>query len=186
MLKRLLIHSSDVQDANVLSAQVKTIEDQRQLLEEPDLIAPLVANLTQLLRDELNQIKKSFDDNWEAGEEKLRNDVNFQLLEKEQRHDLRLSQQLVEGAKPLIEVENTTAVLKSLNANGISALHDRVAAMPSRFDKVLFEAAKMLEPEVENVILPSRMLKTEEDIQEWLNEAASILQDKIKKGPVIV
>jgi len=138
------------------------------------------------LREELNQIKKSFDDNWEAGGERLRNDSNFQQLEQDQRHELRLSQQLVEGAKPLIEVENTAAVLKSLNANGISALRDRVAAMPSRFDKVMFESAKLLEPEVEEVSLPSRMLKTDDDIQEWLKEAEKILQAKIKRGPVIV
>ena len=186
ILKRLLNHASDVQDANVLSAQVKTIEDQRQLLEEPDLIAPLVANLTQLLRDELNHVKKSFEDNWEAGGERLKNDDNYLQLEIEQQHTLRLSQQLVEGAKPIIEVENTAAVLKSLNANGISALRDRVAAMPSRFDKILFEAAKLLEPEVEEVTLPSRMLKTDDDIQQWLKEAEVLLQSKIKRGPVIV
>ena len=150
------------------------------------MIAPLVAGLTQLLREELNQIKKSFEENWEAGGERLRNDTNFGQLGQDQRHDLRLSQQLVEGAKPVIEVENTAAVLKSLNANGISALRDRVAAMPSRFDKVMFEAAKLLEPEVEEVSLPSRMLKTDDDIQEWLKETEEILQAKIKRGPVIV
>lgn len=186
ILKRILNHASDVPDADVLMAQTKIIEDQRQLLEEPDLIVPLVAKLTQLLRDELNKIKRSFDENWEAGGERLRNDSNFQQLEQEQRHDLRLSQQLVDSAKPSIEVENTAVVLKSLNANSISALRDRVAAMPSRFDKVMFEAAKLLEPEVEEVSLPSRMLKTDEDIQKWLKEAEEVLQAKIKRGPVIV
>lgn len=185
-LKRLLAHATNVQDAEVLAAQAKVIEEQRQLLEEPDLIAPLVAGLTQLLREELNQIKKSFDENWDAGGERLKNDANFGQLGQDQRHALRLSQQLVEAAKPVIEVENTHAVLKSLTANGISALRDRVAAMPSRFDKVMFEAAKLLEPEVEEVVLPSRMLKTDEDIQEWLKEAEAVLQAKIKRGPVIV
>lgn len=185
-LKRLLAQATDLPDADVLAAQVKTIEEQRQLLEEPDLIAPLIANLTQLLRKELNQIKKSFEENWETGGERLRKDTNFGQLKKEQRHALRLAQQLVEAAKPVIEVENTHAVLRSLTANGISALRDRVAAMPLRFDKISFEAAKLLEPEVEEVVLPSRMLKTDDDIQEWLKEAEAVLQAKIKRGPVIV
>lgn len=185
-LQRLMSHAKDIQDADVLLAQVNTIEQQRQLLEEPDLIAPFVKNLTQLLRDELNQIKKEFDDNWEFGGEKLREDSNFQQLELQQQHSLRLQQQLVEGAKPVIEVKDTSAVLKSLNTNGISALRDRVAAMPSRFDNVALEAAKLLEPEVESVTLPSRMLRTDEDIAEWLKETEILLQEKVKRGPVIV
>lgn len=185
-LKRLLAHTADVPDAEVLAAQAKTIEDQRQLLEEPDPLTPLIANLTQLLRVELNQIKESFVENWDEGEERLRKDENFQQIEPEQRHELRLHQQLVEAAKPVIEVENTASILKSLSVNGISALRDRVAALPSRFDKVMLEAAKLLEPEVEAVSLPSRMLKSDEDIQEWLKEAEQVLQAKIKRGPVIV
>ena len=48
-LKSLTGHAKGIQDAEVLLAQVANIEKQRQLLEEPDLISPLVTNLTQLL-----------------------------------------------------------------------------------------------------------------------------------------
>lgn len=185
-LKRLINHAASIQDADVLTAQVVIIEQQRQLLAEPDLIAPLVSNLTQLLRDELNELKTAYDAGWEAGGAKLREDQHFQQLEQEQRDALRLNQQLVEGAKPVIEVENTAAVLRSLDANGIPALRDRVELMPSRFDKVLLEAAKMLEPEVERVHLSQRMLRTNDDIEKWLKDAEALLQEKIKRGPVIV
>jgi hypothetical protein len=53
-LKRLAGHVNGIKDADVILSQIKTIEQQRQLLEEPDPVAPLVANLTQLLRDELD------------------------------------------------------------------------------------------------------------------------------------
>jgi len=55
-LKRLMAHAAGLKDVEVILAQITTIEEQRQLLEEPDLVAPLVANLTQLLRDELNRL----------------------------------------------------------------------------------------------------------------------------------
>lgn len=56
VLMRLMAHASRLKDAEVILAQVKTIEQQRQLLGEPDLVAPLIANLTQLLRDELSKL----------------------------------------------------------------------------------------------------------------------------------
>jgi hypothetical protein len=55
-----MAHASGLQDAEVILAQVKTIEQQRQLLEEPDPVAPLIANLTQLLRDELNKLDNEY------------------------------------------------------------------------------------------------------------------------------
>lgn len=185
MLKRLAGHARTIQDADVILTQIKTIETQRQLLEEPDLIAPLVANLTQLLRNELNEVKTEFDTRWLAGDEKLKTDANWRELEPEQRHSLRLAQQLVEGAKPKISVENTSAVLETLDRVGLSALRDRLAAMPSRFDQVLLGAAKLLEPKVQSVPLPSRTLKTEADVDAWLAEARDILISRLKDGPVM-
>ena len=61
VLKRLMTHASELQDAEVILAQVKIIEQQCQLLEDPDLVAPLVANLTQLLRDDLNKLDSEYD-----------------------------------------------------------------------------------------------------------------------------
>ena len=57
-LERLMAHASGLREAEVILAQVKTIEQQRQLLEDPDLVAPLITNLTQLLRDELNKLDR--------------------------------------------------------------------------------------------------------------------------------
>jgi hypothetical protein len=186
VLKRLMAHASGLQDAEVILAQVKTIEQQRQLLAEPDLVGPLIANLTQLLRDELNAIKQAWDMQWMAGQKKLDADVNWRQLEQEQRYELRAKQHLVEAATPKIEVESTGSVLNTLDSTSISSLHDRITAMPSRFDQITFAAAKLLEPEVSEISLPSRILKSEDDVENWLLESRALLVEKIKKGPVIV
>lgn len=186
LAKRLMAHAEGIVDAEVIQAQMETIEQQRQLLQDPDPVTPIITGLTQLLRDELNVISAGWEEQWKAGEAKLNADSNWQQLEPEQRHDLRATQQLVEAYIPKIDVKDTTSILKTLDRAGLHPLRDRIAAMASRFDQVLFGAAKMLEPEVQSVSLPCRTLKTEEEINAWLEESRTILTDKIKKGPVIV
>ena len=186
ILKQLVTNASTIQDSEVFISQVKTIETQRQLLVEPDLVTPLISNLSQLLRDELNDLKKQWDTQWAAGESKLDNDENWAKLEPEQRYELRTKQQLVETSVPKISVEDTPAILNTLNTIGIEPLRDRIAAMPGRFDQVVFGAAKLMEPKVQNVSLPNRTLKTDTDVDTWLEEIRAILREKIQKGPVIV
>jgi len=184
-LQHLIKHAAGVQDADVILAQVKIIEQQRQLLEEPDPVMPLINALTQLLRDEMNQIKKNWSAGQQAGEAKLGNDTNWQQLEPEQRQELLNQQGLLESAAPAIEVNTTEAILKSLDAISISALKDRVAAMPGRFSQIQVQAAKMLEPEVQQIALPAPTLKCEKDVDAWLAEVRRLLVEKLKKGPVI-
>ena len=45
------------------------------------------------------------------------------------------------GRRAAISVENTDAVLETLEYIGLQALHDRIAAMPARFDNVAGGAA---------------------------------------------
>lgn len=186
ILKRLIVHAAGLADAEVIAAQVETIEQQRQLLVDPDPVTPLLVSITQILRDELNALASEFETKWNAGGEKLKADSNFMALNLDERLALRAAQQLVESARPVLNVDNTAAVVNSLDFNGLSALHDRVAALPSRFEKVSLAAAKEQEPDVEQASLPSRMLKTDADVDQWLADTGESLKQQIKRGPVIV
>lgn len=185
-LKHLAGHVNGIQDADVILAQIKTIEQQRQLIEEPDSIAPLVANLTQLLRDELNRAKAEWDQTWTAGEEKLKNDENWQMLEPEQKHDLRLPHGLIQGAIPQISVENAEAILATLDSISLSALKDRIAAMPGRFTALLIAAAELMEPKAQFITLPSRTIKNSDDLDTWIEDVKKAIQKALKDGPVIL
>ena len=185
-LKKLSNHAVEIKDAEVIISQISHIETERQLIEETDLISPLLTNLTQLLREEINDLKNMFENKWTAGEKRLKNDNNWAELEQEQRYNLRLNQQLIEASKPEIHVESTDEILTTLDTISLSALKDRVAAMPSRFDQIILGAAKIMEPEIQEVKLPNQTLKTEVEVDSWLAKSKEILLEKLKKGPIIV
>lgn len=186
ILKRLLAHASGLQDSEVIRAQVRTIEQQRQLLEEPDLIGPLVVGLTQLLRDALNKYHGEYGSRHAEGLKRLADDRNWQQLEHEQRYHLMSAQLLHESARPKVEVQSTSDVLTTLDSCALSMFSDRVAALPARFDNVASSAAELCEPQAQFVQVPRRTLKSEDEIEAWVDDVRQKLQTAIQNGPIVI
>lgn len=186
LLKDLMLHASELQDAEVFLARIKTIEQQRQLLQEPDLVAPLIAKLTQLLRDKLNKLDGEYVSRHAEGLKRLADDSNWQQLEPEQRSRLMAAQFLQESARPKVEVQSTEDVLTTLKNCSLPMFADRVAAMPARFDKVAACAAELCEPQAQFIPIPRSTLKTEEEIDTWVEDVKQQLKAALKKGPIVI
>ena len=185
-LTRLTTHASGLRETEVILAQVNTIEQQRQLLEDPDLVAPLITNLTQLLRDELNKLDSEYDTCHKKGMQRLAADSNWQQLEPEQRNQLLSAQRLTLSDRPTVAVQSTNDVLATLNHCSLSMFTDRVAALPGRFDNVAVGAAELCEPEIQFVNVPRRTLKTGDEIDAWTEEVKGQLKAALAKGPVSI
>ncbi len=185
LLQRLLQLAKTIDDSDVLATQVRHIETNRLLLDDPNPMQPLIASLTQLLREQINQVQGLWTKAWEEGETQLKNDDNWNQLSPEQKNDLRVPQGLVQSALPTFDVSNVDGILKTLENTSLANLQDRIAALPSRFQKILLEAARLLEPKVQSVTLPKRTLKTEADVEAWLQDAKKTLLANLKNGPVM-
>ena len=184
VLKRLAVHSSKLPDADAILAQVQTIERERQLLEEPDPITPLAANITQLLRDELNSLDGQYASLFEQGMGRLEQDPNWRELEPDERLRLLSHYSLDESSRPAVNVQSTEGVLETLEGCSLPSFADRVAALSGRFDNVLKRAAELCQPEVQFIQVPRRTLKTEEEIDAWAAEMTERLKTALKQGPV--
>ena len=185
-LERLMAHASGLREAEVILAQVKTIEQQRQFLDDPDLVAPLIANLTQLLRDELNKLDSEYDTCHKKGMQRLAADSNWQQLEPEQRNQLLSAQRLTLSDRPTVAVQSTNNVLATLDHCSLSMFTDRVAALPGRFDNVAVGTTELCEPEIQFVSVPRRTLKTGDEIDTWAEEVKGQLKAALAKGPVSI
>ncbi|MBB2868604.1 UNVERIFIED_ORG: hypothetical protein GGI63_005248 [Rhizobium esperanzae] len=186
MLERLGRKTMGLADADILTAQVSAIQDQRQLLLTPDPIAPLVANFTQLLRDELNRLKALYKEKHDAGMARLNADENWKKLQPDQKNSLLAAERLALHDAPLVKVASPAEVLETLQSITLSAFEDRVKSLASRFNEVQTQAAEMTEPTAKTVHLPSRTLKTDADLNTWLEEARQNLAAALQQGPVII
>lgn len=185
-LKKLVSFTNGIQDAEVIISQVSHIERERQLLVEPDLIAPLMANLTQLLREELNVLDREYLSCHEQGMARLKADENWQKLEPEQRNALLATQKLTLADQPKVALGSTAEILQTLTQINLPMFADRVAAMPGRFENIRISAAELLEPETQTIHLPRRMLKTEAEIDTWVEEIRKQLKAGLAKGPIVI
>ncbi|MFA5547948.1 MAG: BREX system P-loop protein BrxC [Porticoccaceae bacterium] len=186
ILKRLMSHAGGLDDADVFRAQVETIEQQRQLLTDPDPVAPLITSLTQALRDALNRLGQDYKKRHEQGMARLADDSNWQQLEPEQRNQLLADQRLTLADQPEVAVQSTQEVLNTLDQCALAMFADRVAALPSRFDNVAVAAAELCEPEIQFIHVPRRTLKTDEDIDAWAEEVKQQLKAALPDGPISV
>jgi hypothetical protein len=185
LLQKLMSYASGHPDASAIQAQMDAIVSQRQLLVDPNPVAPLLATATQLLRDELNDLKQEWTRLCDSGESRLLADENWNKLDPEVRHSLLQKHQLLEEAAPKIQLDSTEAILNSLIQNRLDAIRDRIAALNSRYDQALLSAAQAMEPELQEVGLPKRTLRTPQDVDAWIEETRRLLHDTIKKGPVL-
>lgn len=186
ILLRLKQHASTCSQAYEHLTQIQVIEQQRQLLSEPDPVVPLLANLTHVLRTELNQLKETWEKQWRSGFEKLKADSSWNKLNSDQQTELRSHQQLLDSAVPRFDLESAKSVLATLDTLGLGQLRDRIAALPKRFDDLILAAARLLEPEAQRIVLPTRALKSPADVESWLQDSRTLLLEKIKEGPVLV
>ena len=156
------------------------------LLADPDQVAPVLTNLSQMFRDILNDLKREYDQIYASGILSLSGDANWQALEPEQQTEIMRLNQIDTRSVPEVELTDTQAILKTLVKTPINSFRDRIAALPSRLSKALEDAAKLLEPKTRALKLPSRTLKTAQDVDAWLEDAKATLNNALKDGPVIV
>ncbi len=186
LLNRLADHVTGIKDAEVMQAQVKTILDQRQLLEEPDLVSPLIARLAQMLREELNRLDNEYKLLHQQGMDRLKEDSNWQQLEPEQRNTILSEEKLTLKDQPQVALGSTRDVLQTLDRTNLNMFGALVAAMPARFDNVLRKAAELCEPKARFIHVPRRTLKTDEDIDAWVEDIKQQLKTALRQGPVVI
>ena len=185
-MKCLMIHAEGLPGTEEFRKRVELIAEQRQLLETPDLVAPIAAALTQRLREELNRLNQEYESRHKEGMDRLRNDLHWKELSPEQRHGLLSDQNLHAAARPDVKVQNPEQVISTLVRTSLARFSDQVAAISSRFNSVSDSAAKLCEPEAQFIHLPRRTLKTEEDIDSWIEEVKETCKMALESGPIVI
>jgi hypothetical protein len=85
---------------------------------------------------------------------------------------------------PGIKVGTETEVIASLEAMSLDMWQARCDALPQRFQNAQRDAAKLIEPKVVYVTLPSATIHNEAELDAWLAAARKQVQEKLKESPV--
>lgn len=183
-LQELLRHAGEMKAVQEARQQAETIEHQRLLLAEPDLIQPLVKSLEDVLRKELMAQQKRYADELEKQKQQLEADSSWKELSEDERGQLLIKCDITDV--PEITVGTHDELLKALKKYPINSWSDRIDALSNRFSKARELAAKSLEPKTQTIDLPRRTFKTEDDIDAWVQEVKEQIKTALGKGPVVI
>jgi hypothetical protein len=183
-VKKLSNHASGISEAQEILARIKIIEQERQLLLDPDPVEETITSLTQILRDAVNTIIKIYDENYSSGQHRLTSIDEWQLLDTDKKNALLIKHNIHEVAKPFIDLSTPDALLLSLDKIRLESFHAQADALPARFDKLVGEIISVSENEIPIVTIPKKILTSQEAVTEWIEEVNSLLVNAIANGPI--
>ena len=155
----------------------------RRLLGDPDPMPPLIWAAAEALRERLNAAHADWEAAWQKGEQRLAEDPTWGKISSEQKHAIRQKCGLLMATKPTVDTPQTIA--EALSQRGLSEWENMTKALPARIDDALASAAALLEPKARAVSLPGAMLKSEEELDEWLGDVRERVARALAEGPVI-
>ncbi len=164
-------------------AALSAILTGRRLLENPDPLPSLVQDAAEALRIQLNTAWATYEAAWTAGEARLSRDITWGKLTPEQRHDIRAGVGLLKADAPM--VGSPQEIIDALSARSLSGWGDLSKSLPTRIDDALADAAALLEPKAKPLVLPGLIIKSEAELDEWLETLREKVLAALVNGPVI-
>jgi hypothetical protein len=167
-LQRLVRHADGLPVATSVAPDVTAVRDGRQLLDDPDPIAPVLNELTGALRKEVVQRAEQLATAQRAAVAALEAWEEWTKLGATERETIVADAHLLAAPSP--DVATDAKLLEALDATPLSAWQDRISLVPSRRDQARQRAAKHLEPESVTVTAPSAIIKTDKDLDDYVDE----------------
>lgn len=182
-LETLLGHMDVLPEATAIATEHDAIRDGRLLLDEPDKVGPLAHRAADALRAAVN---KSFDAySKEYGEciEELDAASEWAKLAPEDRAAILREVQL-STPEPTPKLGTLGELIESLAVCSPQRWTEKRDAVRGQLTRALNLAAHKLEPKVQPVTPPRRILRSEADLEAWMDEVRKAVLAKLSDGPV--
>ena len=171
-------------EADATAVSINAIIEGRGLLGEPDPVPELIKQLTMALRLVLGKLQDDVAEAFIKGDAALAASPVWTGRTDEQRATISAQCQLSPPSKAAIGTEDE--ILAALTASNLTDRRNLLDAIPQRFARALEEAGKLATPDAVRVPLPAAVIKTTEELDQWLTNVRQKAQAQLDKGPVIL
>lgn len=182
-LEALLGHMHGQPEAEALRAERDAIHDGRLLLDDPDKAAPLVHRAADALRAALNKNFAAYRSEYDQCMKEIESAQEWAKLAPDDRAFILRETQLSAPESPPM-LGTLHELLESLAACAPQRWAEKRDALQGQKGRALAMAAKKLEPKVQPVAMPHRILRTEADLDDWIAEVRKAVLAKLNEGPV--
>ena len=182
-LNALLGHMHDLPEASVITAERDAIRDGRLLLDDPDKVTPLVNRAADALRAAVNKAFGAYRSEYDLCTKELDTSPELAKLGPDDRAAI-LREVLLSAPESTPKLGTLTELLDSLAICTPQRWNEKRDALRGQLTRALNLASKKLDPDVQPVTPPRRLLRTEADLDKWLAEVRKAVMEKLGIGPV--
>jgi hypothetical protein len=183
-LQRLLGHATGLNVAVRLTPDVNAVRDDRQLLDGPDPVPPMIDELTSALRAEVLERAERHAAAQRAAAAELEGSAEWSKLELADQQAIIADAQLVAGAPP--DVSTDAALLAALDDTSLSSWTERIEMVPVRHDRARKDAAQRLEPESVPVPLPQATVRSIDDLERYVEDLRARVRPHLDAGRTVI
>lgn len=184
IVQRMAKHAPTLPDAAEPIAQLTAITDGRLLLEPMDPVAPIRGALAGVLRNTVSKAEQSVLEAFEQGLKSLATNEVWGKLLAADREAILKSVGLVPPRKP--ELGTDESLLAHLDARPLAVVQAECDAIAGRVQRAIEQAAKLLEPKVHPISIERATLRSEAEIDAWLDRQRARLLSAVSSGPVLI
>jgi hypothetical protein len=153
------------------------------LLAQPDPVPPLISRASDLLRNALNQSYAAYAQQFAQGVQSLQNQADWSRLKPADQTTI-LQNCGLDAAEAAPTVGTLQQLLQSLAHCTPQRWAERTQAVAGKLQQAATACAKKLEPTVQPYAAPSRMVRSEAELDAWLDEVRQAVKAKLQSGPV--
>lgn len=184
ILVELMNHAPKNAEMEQLKTQVEAIRDNRLLLQEPDLIQPILTAVTDKMVSILNKSKENYNAIYTLQMGELQSNKYFKKLTQEQKHGILAKNQL--PVKPEIKVLDSQALLNQLNNASLYTWDTKIAALPGQFQSALEEAILLSAPHSKSYTLPRKTISNQAEIDIYVSGIKKELEELLRESSSII
>ena len=177
-------HAQGLPGADSHLEQIEAIRDQRLLLKPSDPVASIRIALAGLLREAVNAHTASYAIVLKEGLTSLNANNLWQQLTPVDQQAITKAVGLIPHLK--LDITSDELLAAHLNSKSLSTARTEIDAIPGRVQQAIERAAKILEPKVQTLALERATLRSEAEVNEWLDRQKSRLVEALKQGPVLI
>ena len=184
LLINLLSKATDDDEIEKIRTEVEAIENDRLLLNEPDLVQPLLVQLTSKLNSELTSVKSAYNLEYENKMADLQSNQYFSKLTPEQKHLILAKNQLLQKAEiKSLEAQEMKFELQELSFTNWKT---KIAALSSQFQTALEEAIILMSPKAITFSVPRGSISNQADIDAYVANVKKELEELLTLSSSII
>ena len=180
--RTLLDQAVDLPEAADLGSQLDAVVSARTLLDDPNPVAGIVQELTQLLQQALKAVEDQHVAVLAEQKKKLEAHPVWHGLTVTKQQEILAAQGLGETGPP----QGALSLAESLVTANLDMRQTKVAALVTQFQKSLDQAIQAAEPKASQMQFQAATLKTPGEVDIWLENTKKVMLQALAQGPLIV